>query len=143
MDAAGYLLPNWQINISYSYIDAIIVNDRDESLKGARKQNTPYNSGNLWTRYNFARGTLLKDLGVGVGLQYNGDRIPWFNRSFKVPAYTLLDMAVYYNPLGSNMQLSLQVNNLLDETYWIGAQNYLRLFPGAPRNLMLTISYSF
>jgi iron complex outermembrane receptor protein len=143
MDAAGYLLPNWQINISYSYIDAIIVNDRDESLKGARKQNTPYNSGNLWTRYNFARGTLLKDLGVGVGLQYNGDRIPWFNRSFKIPAYTLLDMAVYYNPMGSNMQLSLQVNNILDETYWIGAQNYLRLFPGAPRNLMLTISYSF
>ena len=143
MDAAGYLLPNWQINLSYSYIDAIIVNDSDESLKGARKQNTPYNSGNLWTRYNFARGSFLKDLGVGLGLQYNGDRIPWFNRSFKVPAYTLLDMAVYYTPSGSNMQLSLQVNNLLDETYWIGAQNYLRLFPGAPRNLLFHVSYSF
>lgn len=143
MDAAGYLLPNWQINLSYSYIDAIIVNDSDESLKGARKQNTPYNSGNLWTRYNFARGSFLKDLGVGLGLQYNGDRIPWFNRSFNVPAYTLLDMAVYYTPSGSNMQLSLQVNNLLDETYWIGAQNYLRLFPGAPRNLLFHVSYSF
>ncbi|GAB2671796.1 TonB-dependent siderophore receptor [Flavihumibacter cheonanensis] len=143
MDAAGYLLPNWQINLSYSYIDAIIVNDSDESLKGARKQNTPYNSGNLWTRYNFARGSFLKDLGVGLGLQYNGDRIPWFNRSFKVPAYTLLDMAVYYTLSGSNMQLSLQVNNLLDETYWIGAQNYLRLFPGAPRNLLFHVSYSF
>lgn len=143
MDAAGYLLPNWQINLSYSYIDAIIVNDSEESLKGARKQNTPYNSGNLWTRYNFARGSFLKDLGVGLGLQYNGDRIPWFNRSFKVPAYTLLDMAVYYTPSGSNMQLSFQVNNLLDETYWIGAQNYLRLFPGAPRNLLFHVSYSF
>jgi iron complex outermembrane receptor protein len=143
LDAAGYLLPNWQINFSYSYIDAIIINDRDASLKGARKQNTPYNSGNIWTRYNFARGTLLKDLGIGFGMQYNGDRLPWFNRSFKIPAYTLLDLALYFTPSRSNMQLSLHVNNLLDETYWIGAQNYLRLFPGAPSNLLLNVSYSF
>ena len=35
------------------------------------------------------------------------------------------------------------VNNIFDTTYWIGAQNYLRLFPGAPRNFMLTATYKF
>ncbi|MBD0260298.1 MAG: TonB-dependent receptor, partial [Cytophagales bacterium] len=50
LEAAGYLLPDWQVNASYSYIDAVIVQDNDESLIGARKQNTPYHSGNLWTR---------------------------------------------------------------------------------------------
>ncbi|HEY1199473.1 MAG TPA: TonB-dependent receptor, partial [Niastella sp.] len=39
IDVAGYLLPNWQVNASYSYIDAVIVEDNDEALKGARKQN--------------------------------------------------------------------------------------------------------
>lgn len=143
IDVAGYLMPNWQINASYSYIDAIIVEDNDPALKGARKQNTPYNSANLWTRYNFANGTKLKDIGIGVGLQHNGDRIPWFDRSFKTPAYTLLDMAFYYTPGKSNMQLALNINNVFNKTYWIGAQNYLRLFPGAPRNIMLTATYRF
>ncbi len=143
IDAAGYILPNWQINASYSYIDAKIVEDNDPALKGARKQNTPYNSANLWTRYNFATGSKLKDIGIGLGLQHNGDRIPWFNRSFKTPAYTLVDMAFYYTPGKSNMQLALNVNNVFNKTYWIGAQNYLRLFPGAPRNVMLTATYRF
>jgi iron complex outermembrane receptor protein len=143
IDVAGYLMPNWQINASYSYIDAIIVEDNDPALKGARKQNTPFNSANLWTRYNFTNGTKLKDIGIGVGLQHNGDRIPWFDRSFKTPAYTLLDMAFYYTPGKSNMQLALNINNVFNKTYWIGAQNYLRLFPGAPRNVMLTATYRF
>jgi iron complex outermembrane receptor protein len=143
IDVAGYLLPNWQINASYSYIDAVIVEDNDPSLKGARKQNTPYNSANLWTRYNFSNGTKLKDIGLGIGLQHNGNRIPWFSRSFKIPAYTLMDMAVYYNPVKTTMQLALNVNNVFNHTYWIGAQSYVRLFPGAPRNVVLTATYRF
>lgn len=143
IDMAGYILPNWQINTSYSYIDATIVEDNDPTLKDARKQNTPYSSANLWTRYNFETGSRLKDIGIGLGVQYNGDRIPWFTRSFKTPAYTLIDAALYYTPGKSNMQLALNVNNVFNTIYWIGAQNYLRLFPGAPRNFMLTATYRF
>jgi iron complex outermembrane recepter protein len=54
-----------------------------------------------------------------------------------------MDMALYYNPGKKNMQLALNVNNIANKTYWIGAQNYLRLFPGAPRNAMLTMTYKF
>jgi len=143
IDAAGFLLPNWQINASYSYINAKIISDSKAELVGLRKENTPVNSANLWTRYNFVKGTVLKDLGVGVGVQYSGSKVPWFTRAFEVPAYTLLDMALYYNPGKSNMQLALNINNVTNHTYWIGAQNYLRLFPGAPRNVMLTATYKF
>jgi iron complex outermembrane recepter protein len=143
IDIAGYILPNWQINASYSYIDATIVTDNDKTLEGARTQNTPRNSANLWTRCNFAKGTALKDLGIGLGLQHNGSRIPWFTRAFEVPAYTIFDMALYYTPGKSNMQLSLNMNNVFNQTYWLGAQTYTRLFPGAPRNVMLTATYRF
>jgi iron complex outermembrane recepter protein len=143
IEVAGYLLPNWQINASYSYIDAEIVEDNDEALKGAKKQNTPVNSANLWTRYNFSGGSALKDIGIGLGMQYNGSRIPWFTRDFDVPAYTIFDMALYYTPGKSNIQIALNVNNVFDKTYWIGAQNYVRLFPGAPRNVILTATYRF
>ena len=143
MDITGYLLPNWQVYASYSYIDARIMEDNNPQLKGARKQNTPYNSANLWTRYNFTGRSVLKDLGIGLGVQHNGNRVPWFDRSFTTPAYTLLDAALYYTPGKGNMQIAFNVSNTLNKTYWIGAQNYQRLFPGAPRNVMLTATYTF
>ncbi|NEU67344.1 TonB-dependent receptor [Spirosoma agri] len=143
MDVAGYLMPNWQLNTSYSYIDAVIVTDNDAALVGAQKQNTPVHSGNLWTRYNFPSNSALSDLGIGLGFQYSGSKIPWFSRAFDVPAYTLVDMALYYTPAKSNVQVALNINNLANRTYWLGAQNYLRLFPGAPRNMMLTLTYRF
>jgi iron complex outermembrane receptor protein len=142
-DLAGFITPDWQINASYSYIDAKITNDRDLSLIGARKQNTPKNSANLWTRYNFKSDSSLKDLGVGFGMQYQSSKVPWFTRTFTLPDFTVFDAALYYKPNKSNMQIALNANNLFNKTYWLGAQNYLRLFPGAPRNLSLTVTYKF
>jgi iron complex outermembrane recepter protein len=142
-ELAGYILQNWQVNASYSYINATIESDKDATLEGKRKENVPTNSASLWTRYNFSYQSVLKDLGIGLGVQYSGSKVPWFTRTFEVPGYTIMDMAVYYTPAKANMQLALNVNNVFDTTYWIGAQNYLRLFPGAPRSYMLTATYKF
>lgn len=142
-DLAGYITPNWQINTSYSYTDAIITNDANAALIGARKQNTPKNSANLWTRYNFNADSALKDLGVGFGMQYQSSKIPWFTRDFTLPYFTVFDAALYYKPNKSNMQIAINAGNLFNRTYWLGAQNYLRLFPGAPRNVSLTLTYKF
>jgi iron complex outermembrane receptor protein len=142
-DLAGYIIPDWQINASYSYIDAEITNDGNASLIGARKQNTPKNSANLWTRYNFNSDSALNNFGIGVGMQYQSSKIPWFTRDFIIPDFTVFDAAVYYKPTKSNMQIAMNVGNVFNRTYWLGAQNYLRLFPGAPRNATLTVTYKF
>ena len=142
-DLAGYITPDWQINASYSYIDAKITQDSNALLIGARKQNTPKNSANLWTRYNFASDSVLEDFGVGFGMQYQSSKVPWFTRDFTLPDFTIFDAALYYKPNNSNMQIALNGGNLLNKTYWLGAQNYLRLFPGAPRNFSLTVTYKF
>ena len=142
-DLAGYITHDWQINASYSYIDAKITNDSNASLIGARKQNTPKNSANLWTRYNFASDSVLEDFGIGFGMQYQSSKVPWFTRDFTLPDFTVFDAALYYKPNKSNMQIALNAGNLLNKTYWLGAQNYLRLFPGAPRNFNLTVTYKF
>ncbi|GGE96137.1 TonB-dependent siderophore receptor [Flavobacterium limi] len=142
-DLAGFIIPDWQINASYSYIDAEITNDRDASLIGARKQNTPKNSANLWTRYNFRSDSALDNFGIGFGIQYQSSKIPWFTRDFTIPDFTIFDAALYYKPNKSNMQIALNAGNVFNRTYWLGAQNYLRLFPGAPRNATLTVTYKF
>ncbi|WP_163408548.1 TonB-dependent siderophore receptor [Flavobacterium ajazii] len=142
-DLAGYITPDWQINASYSYIDAKITNDRNASLIGARKQNTPKNSANLWTRYNFKSDSALDNFGVGLGMQYQSSKIPWFTRDFTLPDFTIFDAAIYYKPEKSNIQVAVNAGNIFNRTYWLGAQNYLRLFPGAPRNATLTVTYKF
>jgi iron complex outermembrane receptor protein len=141
-ELSGYILPDLQVNASYSHIDARIVEDSNAELNGKRKENTPVNSANIWMRYNFPQRA-LRDLGVGLGAQYSGSKVPWFTRAFEVPGYTIMDLALYYTPSKANMQLALNINNVFNTTYWLGAQNYLRLFPGAPRNFMLTATYKF
>lgn len=141
-ELAGFVLPNLQLNASYSYIDAEIRRDDDVSLIGTRKENTPVHSANLWGRWDF-RETKLQDFGLGLGMQHSGSKIPWFTRDFTVPGYTIFDMAIYYRPKSTDIQLSLKVNNLLNETYRLGAQTYFRLFPGAPRNTSITATYKF
>ncbi len=137
----GYILPQWHIYAGYSYIDAKVLDDSNPALIGLAKENTSKNSVNLWTRYNFTNIQALKDFGIGAGMLYQSKKIPWFTRSFELPAYTALDVALYYSVPQSKIQLSLNLNNIMNTTYWVGAQNYLRLFPGAPRNYLFTATY--
>ncbi|WP_114821938.1 TonB-dependent siderophore receptor [Chryseobacterium sp. KLBC 52] len=139
---SGHILPQWHIYGGYSYIDAKILDDTNLDLVGKRKENTSKNSVNIWTRYNFSTIEFLKDFGIGAGMLYQSSKIPWFTRSFELPAYTTIDAALYYTPAKS-VQLSFNLNNITNKVYWIGAQNYLRLFPGTPRNYLLTATYKF
>jgi len=143
IDLAGFILPNWQIAASFSYINATYVKADDPTLVGLRLENTPVNSANLWTRYNFSHRTALKNMGIGLGVQYMSEEYPWFSRQFLIPAHTLVDMAIYYTPPKSRMQLGVKVNNLTNEVYWFGAFSYVRLFPGTPRNYLFTATYKF
>nr|WP_308463729.1 TonB-dependent siderophore receptor [Chitinophaga nivalis] len=143
VEAAGLITAGWQFNAGYSFIDAVIKADNNPDLVGKRVQNTPRHSGHIWTRYDLHRGKWWKGLGFGAGVQYSGDKLPAYVRDFTVPAYTLLDAAVYYTPPNSKVQLAVNINNITNKTYWIGAQHYLRLFPGTPRNIMFNVTYRF
>lgn len=142
-ELTGYILPQWHIYAGYSYIDAKVLDDSNPALVGLAKENTSKNSVNIWTRYNFTNIQALKNMGIGAGMLYQSKKIPWFTRSFELPAYTTLDAAIYYSVPQTRLQLALNVNNITNTTYWVGAQNYLRLFPGAPRNYLFTATYKF
>jgi iron complex outermembrane receptor protein len=142
LEASGYINAAWQFSAGYSFVDAVITADNNADLIGQRVQNTPQHSASFWTRYDL-HNELLKGLGVGAGVQYSGNKLPWYIRDFMIPAYTIVDAAIYYTPPKSKVQLAVNINNLLNKTYWLGAQNYLRLFPGTPRNIMFNVTYRF
>ena len=142
-DVTGFLTPDWQIIASYAFVDAEIVVDDDETLIGAQKENAPRHSGSFWTRYNLRPTPQGASFGIGLGMTAQGSRVPWFTRAFDIPGYTVFDAALYYTAPNGKARISLNVNNLFDTTYHLGAQTLTRLFPGAPRNLMLTTTYRF
>ncbi|WP_419211507.1 TonB-dependent receptor domain-containing protein [Maribacter sp. X9] len=141
-DFSGHLTSNFQLVASYAFTDAEIVEDDDVSLLGERVGGTPKHSANFWGKYDFS-SISLKGIGIGLGMQYSGDKYSWYADRLLLPDYTVFDAAVYYKPTNGNIQLTLKVNNLFDRTYWLGALNAFRLAPGVPRNILLNATYKF
>lgn len=147
MDISGYVGPNFQLTASYGYADAEIVEDAIEEFIGERIGGAPRHNASFWGRYDFS-DALLKGIGLGFGAQYIDERYTWYNPTYAtdrvlLPAYTVVDAAVYYKPANSNIQLTLKANNVFDKTYWLGGLNPSRLGPGAPRNVLLNVTYKF
>ena len=147
MDVSGYVTSNFQIVASYGFNNPETVEDAIEEFIGKRIGGAPQHNATFWGRYDFT-SNVLRGIGIGIGAQYMGDRYTWYNPTYStsrvlLPSYTVLDAAIYYKPDNTNMQLTLKINNLTDETYWLGGLNPSRLGPGAPRNFILTANYQF
>ncbi|WP_299549679.1 TonB-dependent receptor [Seonamhaeicola sp.] len=147
MDISGYVTPNFQLIASYGFTDAEIVEDAIEEFIGERIGGAPKHNGNFWGRYDFMNKT-LRGIGIGFGAQYVDERYTWYNPTYAsdrvlLPDYTIFDAAIYYKPNNTGIQLTLKINNLFDDTYWLGGLNPSRLGPGAPRNILLNATYKF
>ena len=146
-DISGYVLPNLQLTASFAYTNATIEEDAIAEFIGQRIGGSPKYNANFWGRYNFMN-TTLKNIGIGFGAQYVDKRYTWYNPTYdtervQLPEYTIFDAAVYYKPDNTGMQLTLKINNIFNNTYWLGGLDPSRLGPGAPRNVLLNATYNF
>ena len=146
LDVAGQILPNFSVVANYAYTDARIVKLKEEgAIKdlNVQRPSTPRHAANLWTKYIFENGS-LKGLGAGIGVSYASERLGQVGRratAASYPDYTLLNTVLYYKV--KDVQLQLNVNNVLNRTYWISGYDNLRNFPGAPRNINASVTYQF
>ena len=146
LDVAGQILPNFSVVANYAYTDARIVKLKEEgAIKdlNVQRPSTPRHAANFWTKYIFENGS-LKGLGAGIGVSYASERLGQVGRratAASYPDYTLLNAVLYYKV--KDVQLQLNVNNVLNRTYWISGYDNLRNFPGAPRNINASVTYRF
>ena len=146
LDVAGQILPNFSVVANYAYTDARIVKLKEEgAIKdlNVQRPSTPRHAANLWTKYIFENDS-LKGLGAGIGVSYASERLGQVGRratAASYPDYTLLNAVLYYKV--KDVQLQLNVNNVLNRTYWISGYDNLRNFPGAPRNINASVTYRF
>ena len=145
LDIAGFITPNWSIIANYSYNDAKITKTKDGKERdfGMQRPNTPRHSGNLWMKYIIGKG-IVKGLGFGAGYNFVTERFGQIDRrehTVVYPSYGIVDAALYYKV--QNIQLQANLNNVFNKIHWVGGYDKLRSFPGAPRNVSITVSYKF
>jgi len=144
-DLAGEITPNWSILANYAYIDARITKTAQSNEKDfdMQRPSTPRHSGNIWTKYIITEGP-LKHLGFGAGYNFVTERYGQVGRRTNTtvyPGYGLVNAVLYYKI--NQIQLQLNLNNVLNQTHWVGGYDKLRSFPGAPRNINASVTYKF
>ena len=62
--------------------------------------------------------------------------------SFWLPARTLVNASISYQ-FNRNWKAQLNIDNLLDTTYFEASINRFMVYPGVPFNPRLTVTYKF
>lgn len=139
LDINGSINENLSITANYAYNEAIITESDNEELIGTIKENAPRHSGGFFANYAFSRGW-LQGVNFNLGSSFVTERNT-FDESLQLPGYMIWDAGVSYKV--NKVKLALTMNNIFDQTHWLGGYSYVRLFPGAPRNYLLTVAYTF
>jgi iron complex outermembrane receptor protein len=149
VELTGNILPNLSLNANYAYNHTEVTKADLSAELGQPLANAPKNSGGLWAKYTFLTPT-LRGLGVAVGGNFVTRRR--FENQVKPldggpdewaywPGYAVADVALFYTINRFNFHVNL--NNVFDKYYFVGGYDYFRASPGAPRNFMATLGYSF
>jgi iron complex outermembrane receptor protein len=105
---------------SYTYLDAEITKSERPGEQGRRPEQTPNHMASVWANYTL-RGGALSGLGIGGGVRYVGSTWGNIANTVKVPDYTVVDAALYYQR--ENVRFTLNVHNLFDKAYVASAFN--------------------
>lgn len=149
LDLAGQVTRNWRVNASLVLNDVEIT--KDNTLEeGERLLNVPRVNGSLLTVYedNLANG---QRYGIGGGVTYVGERLGQARTQaeadagtpeFNLPAYTTAKLVGYWR-LNPSVRLTMDVDNLFDETYYTSSYSRVWVTPGAPRTITVGMQAKF
>jgi iron complex outermembrane receptor protein len=135
----GKVLPNLSLTANYAYNVTKITKSEKEVEIGKILPNAPKSQGGIWAKYTFT-GKAVKGLGIAAGSNFATVRATDSN-ILTLPGYVVCNTALSYTV--DKFKIAVNLNNVLNKTYWVGGFDYNRLFPGTPRNLMASLGYTF
>lgn len=138
--ATGYLTDRLSLVANYTYTDARQTEDSVASRVGQRFRNVPYNTANLWTRYNVI-DNCTHTLGLGLGIVHVGDRTGDLDGTFLLPSFTRFDAGVFYERGPLTAQLYLE--NVGDTRYFVSSLSDQQVYPGAPITARASIGITY
>jgi len=137
LEAIGQIRRNWQISLGYALQDAEIRRTTSAAPAGRDVAQVPKHQLSLWTRYDFTPG-----FGAGLGVHHQSRSFAAISNAVVIPAYTRIDAALFIR-LAEGVEAQVNVENLLDETYFPTAHNDNNITTGAPITARGTIRFRF
>ena len=146
LDLDGRLPARLRFRLSYAYVDAyfskpLLDPDFARPLPaGSPLINVPENSGTLMLMRGFSFGESV--LNAGGAVTYVSRRLGETGTTFYLPSYTLVKLFATLD-LTDSFQLSGEVDNLFNKTYYPNSYAQLWVQPGAPRTFDVKATYRF
>lgn len=141
-DFQGRPTRDWSILLNYAHNDPVIT--RDNLYKpGNFVLSTPFDTGALWSTYEFSRGT-VRGLSFGGGISAIGKRWADLENTAIIPGYLRTDISLAYRIYKGDRvryRVSANLNNALDRYYMEGVRGRAGIVPGAPRNFLVGIQF--
>ncbi len=149
LDLAGQVTKHWRLNASLVFNDVEIAKDQNLEV-GGRLLNVPKVNGSLLAVYEdaFANG---QRYGIGGGVTHVGKRLGQTRTqaeananaaAFDLPAYTTAKLVAYWR-LNPALRITLDVDNVLDTTYYTSSYSRVWVTPGSPRTVTLGLQAKF
>lgn len=136
LEAFVEMNPQWDLIASYAYTDTEVVEGNNE---GARLASIPEHTASAWSQHDFSIAG-IPGFRAGAGVRYVGSS--WDGADeLKTPSVTLFDAMIGYGR--GNWDLSLNVNNIEDETYFTTCLARGDCFVGTKRTVVGSVNYSF
>jgi iron complex outermembrane recepter protein len=141
VDVAGQITRSLRLSFAYAYTNAKVTKDNVLAV-GGTLPGVPKQSANLLAVKDIKTSAGVFSLGGGVNYvgKRNGDVA--ITSTFNLPAYTTVKLITAFTPM-KTLRLSLDVDNLLNKTYWASSYQQVWVNPGAERTVTAKIQYKF
>ena len=131
----GQITDAWYVSAAYSFLDGEQMGRSGPT--GLRPRELPENMFSVW---NFVQFTA--NLGMGIGLTYQDESFINNSNTARLPSYTRVDAAIYYEwPDDSRIQHNME--NLGDTNYSPSSHSTHQATVGAPFNARIAITKDF
>ncbi|PYQ25904.1 MAG: TonB-dependent siderophore receptor [Acidobacteria bacterium] len=133
----GRVTNRWSIAGGYSWQDAFVASATATARAGATVAQVPHHTFSLWNNYD-----LTSRLSTALGIVARTNMFAAIDNTVTLPGYTELDAAAFYR-VTDTVRLQMNVENLLDTTYYKNADSNTNISPGAPRGVRVAVLTRF
>ena len=142
----GEVTRNWQVYGGYAHLDGRTTKPVSTGTTatvatiipaGQKLGLVPEDTLSLWNKVR-----LSEAWSAGLGIIHQSSSFATISNTVRLPAFTRLDGAVYYD-WSKTTRIALNVENLFDKRYFPTVDGDNNISPGAPRNFRVTLALGF
>ncbi|MFN3437843.1 MAG: TonB-dependent siderophore receptor [Acidovorax sp.] len=144
LELQGRITPGWTVTAQASFQDPKVLSDTTAGANvGNRVGLATRRTASLWTQYRLPQ---LPGLWIGGGLVHQGDKFTANDNRWRVPGYTVVDLAAGYQFAGG-VRMQVNLKNAANRRYYLDgtttAAGFGAVTPGQPRSVQVSLDYSF